>query len=136
MPPRNGEASTRTVRSPARAAAIAAAVPAEPPPTTTRSASTATGTRSAGRSRVSGAMPDPTTKGVPRQDGRPPPSRHVGLPDGPIGSCGLAARDHAVDHLQGGGTAQLPTNPLLGDPRLASRLLPLLPGGPGEVRQG
>src|SRR5439155_99005 len=56
MPPRKGESSTSTVRSPARAAVMAAAVPAEPPPTTTRSASSATGIRSSGTTRVACAM--------------------------------------------------------------------------------
>src|SRR5262249_34958639 len=48
MPPRNGDSSTRAVRSPARAATTAAAGAAEPPPTTTRSASSATGSSVAG----------------------------------------------------------------------------------------
>src|SRR5713101_7903382 len=56
MPPRKGESSTSTVRSPARAAVMAAAVPAEPPPTTTRSASSATGRRSSGAISVPRAM--------------------------------------------------------------------------------
>src|SRR5207249_3436241 len=56
MPPRKGESSSSTVRSPARAAVMAAAVPAEPPPTTTRSASSTIGRRSSGTVRVARAI--------------------------------------------------------------------------------
>src|SRR5689334_14009066 len=79
MPPRKGESSTSTVRSPARAAVIAAAVPAEPPPTTTRSASSTTGRRSSGTTRV-----PPTMSGRRRRlarlaaRGLPQPLRDLG----------------------------------------------------------